>query len=199
LESVDFGVQFLRYAKCLNAECYFASVGLANAFGTNDLEMSLLSKHGSFKVAYSGLINISERTLGSIVNNESSKILNQEGIVSGEVEKLEDGRFVLKGSQNSDFGSLMKSIYFAFADDISEEKKRIFSSWAQLPANNWTQIHREEFANALMHYFLEIKEHGGDLPESLIKSTRLLKPQMLVPLRNPLTNEIRLIFKNLFC
>ena len=40
IESEEMAFQLIRYADQKNAACYFASVGIANASGTNDEEMS---------------------------------------------------------------------------------------------------------------------------------------------------------------
>lgn len=55
LESEEMASQLIRYADEKNATCYFASVGIANAGGTTDEEMSLPVKGSGFAVAFAGL------------------------------------------------------------------------------------------------------------------------------------------------
>lgn len=55
IESEEMASQLIRYADDKNATCYFASVGIANAGGTNDEEMALPVKGAGFAVAFEGL------------------------------------------------------------------------------------------------------------------------------------------------
>lgn len=55
LESEEIALSLIRYANENRASCYFASVGIANAEGENDDEMSIPRKGAGFYVAYEGL------------------------------------------------------------------------------------------------------------------------------------------------
>ena len=47
--------KLIDHALKAGAVCYFASVGIANASGTNDAEMSRVEKGAGFHVAYNGI------------------------------------------------------------------------------------------------------------------------------------------------
>ena len=55
IESDQIAFQCIEHADNVNATCYFASVGIANADGKNDAEMALPRKGSGFHVAFEGL------------------------------------------------------------------------------------------------------------------------------------------------
>lgn len=48
----------VRSAATVGASCYFASIGIANADGKSDEEMSVASKGAPFHIAFDGLIKM---------------------------------------------------------------------------------------------------------------------------------------------
>lgn len=90
------------------------------------------------------------------------------------------------------------SLCLIFAEDLDPQQKNAFSQWAHLPLDCWTQSHREVFSNTLMHFFMEIRAQGGDLPPNLMNAIKVFPPQALAPLKYPLIQEIRILFSQLF-
>jgi hypothetical protein len=55
IESEELALQLIAYAEEKSAVCYFASVGIANAEATNEVEMARPLKGVGYFVAYEGL------------------------------------------------------------------------------------------------------------------------------------------------
>ena len=55
IESDQLTLQFIEHADKNKAVCYFASVGIANSDGKNDLEMAIPVKGAGYYVSFDGL------------------------------------------------------------------------------------------------------------------------------------------------
>lgn len=206
LESLSFAIQALQRAKLKGADCFFASVGIANADGTTDLEMGIPVKGAGYYIAYDGLIKLTSQMIASddVLNlqNNSYTVFDQGGSISGKVVRHSDGRHTLMAGEKSDFNFVAMSNFLVFAnvfaDVAPQDDKKIFSKWANLPENNWLPRHTEMFALGLMHYVMELKTSGENVPLRLKGLIVYLQPQALARLPRPLTNEIRNIFLKLF-
>jgi len=198
LESISIASNVIKISMLNKATCYFASVGLASADGVTDLEMSIPIKGGGYYVAYEGLVELKYTNLISFLSTNESVTTNRDGQIAGSTRRMPDGRHTIVANENSDGSSLLMSICQIFADDLNVEQKEIFSKWAELPTNLWSQTHRDAFALALMHFFMEEKEKTENLPESLKKGLKAFPPQVLKPLKQPLTPEIKNLCASLF-
>lgn len=198
IESKELCFQLLQGAVNNSAFCFVASIGIANANGTTDLEMSTPLRGAGFYVAYDG---IEELTFEKIMSNQFTNSLstfNQGGEIAGSVTRNPDGRHTISVGKKADMSSLLMSLFFVFANDLNGYQRSIFSKWAHLPQDTWTSIHQQTFAQALLHYFMEVRVQGGKLPESVLKASHSFPPQALVDLKYPLTKEIRELFSSLF-
>jgi hypothetical protein len=150
-------------------------------------------------------IPISKRELFSYIDQipviEDSltmAMMNEKGEITGSVTMLPDGRHILQATPKSDFSSVLLSIFLVFAEHVLPQDKVTFSRWAELPANEWTQVHRETFAVALFHYFLEVKKQGGELPPELVRVAAMFSESAVPSLRKAFTSEVRNVFRRLF-
>lgn len=183
---------FLSSAIKQNAKCLFAGVGIANAKGSTDLEMSIPIRGGGFYISFSGFEGIGE------LKNVFHFAYSQNGEFAGGVEQLPDGRYITHASGERDLSSLIMQTFFVFSDQLNEGQKDIFSRWAQLPTNCWSVDHKRYFVLALLHYFMELRTSNEIIPEPLSKIIQTMPPRALPPLGNLLTNDIRRLFKGQF-
>jgi hypothetical protein len=198
LESRELGIKVIRDAQKQGAFCYFASVGIANALGTTDLEMSIPTKGAGYYIAYDGLEVLTINKVISETATTDIVTINQSGEVAGSVKRMPNGRHTIIAGEKPDISSLLMSMCFIFAEDLNIDQRLIFARWVHLPAGIWSQSHREAFSHALLHFFMEVKTQGGNLPPSLLNALKTFPPQALAPLQYPLTNEIRELFSSLF-
>jgi len=180
------------------AACYFASVGIANANGVTDLEMSIPTKGSGFYVSYDGLVELNLANIKSFLPPNESVTFNRDGQIAGSTRRLHDGRNTIVANANADVSSLLMSICQIIADDLNDEQKEVFSRWAGLPVSIWSQDHRDTFALALMHFLMEEKEIKENLPERLRTALNTFPPQALKQLKRPLSSEIRKLCASLF-
>lgn len=197
LQGRNFAMQFLKYSKQLGARSYFASISIRNVNGVTDLEKSIPIKNGRFSVEFHGLIELS-KILETNLSSETMHIYDDKGLISGTVERNANGKHSIRAKENSGFNAALMSLFIVFADDLSESEKQIFSRWADLPLNVWGEQHRQEFAFALMNFFIECKLEGRKLSPKIDKVMNLLKPQSIPPLRKPLSPQVKRIFTSLF-
>ena len=196
IEDLEVVNHVILDAKKYDASCYFASVGIANAQGITDLEMSIPTKGSKYFVSYSGL----EKLTPEIVNQQTMRIkaFNKEGMIAGGVERTREGKYILFSDDKADFSSLIMASCYIFTEGLDEYQKYVFSRWADLPLYSWTKTHRDKCALALLHYFMELKSQGGELPKELINAIGEFPVQPLPPLQKPLTDETRSLFRGLF-
>lgn len=198
IESKQLCDYLFQKAKRANASCYVARIGIANANGTTDLEMSIPTRGAGFYVAYDGLEELTQEAVNSNKFTISSSIYNKHGEITGSVTKNLNGRHTIVAEKNADMNSILMSLCLIFANDLSENQRVIFSKWAHLPHDSWSPVHQQSFAQALLHYFMEAKVHGGKLPASVLKALQSFPPQALIELKYPLTQEIRNLFSSMF-
>ncbi len=134
----------------------------------------------------------------TIYKENQAAAINESGDVGGTVDHLSDGRNIIRVGEKADFSSMLTSLFIVFSNDIKPEDKILFSSWAGLPSDAWTSLHREAFAIAMIHHCYDLKESGAIVPGALRGLLSQLPPKSLQPLERPLTNEIRRIFNGLF-
>lgn len=99
LETNEQPANILLDAQKQGILCYFASIGIANANGTSDLEMSIPTRGAGYYISYAGLEELTLNKLHSQNSSQLIKTYNQNGQVSGEVTKLTDGRQVIKAKK----------------------------------------------------------------------------------------------------
>ena len=175
-----------------NAKCIFAGVGIANAKGSTDLEMSIPVRGGGFYISFSGFDGI------NVEKNVFHFAYSQNGEFSGGVEQLPDGRYISHASGERDLSSLIMQTCFVFSDKLSDGQKELFSRWAQLPTNCWSVDHKRYFVLALLHFYMELRTSNEIIPEPLSNIVLTMPPRTLPPLGNLLTNDIRRIFFGLY-
>jgi hypothetical protein len=125
--------------------------------------------------------------------------LDLHGRPAGSVTRLNDGRHMISAGPSADSTTLLMSMFVVFADELTLEQRVAFSRWADLPSHAWAQAHREAFALAMLHYFREVAESGGNLPPEVESAAgRLLGSQHLPLLARPISREVRRIFESLF-
>jgi len=201
IENFQLGLQILDFAYSNNAVCYFASVGIANADGSTDLEMSTPTHDSDYFVAYSGIEELTPTKVRAMTRSyPSMPTYNKDGMIAGSVTKGGDGKYTITAKNGADVSALIMSLFLIIGDgrDLSNAQKIQFSLWAHLPTNEWTEIHQNVFAQALLHYFMEVKANSGVLPQKILKGLENIPPQALVELRYPLNKEIRVLFASLF-
>lgn len=198
IEDPEIANSALLRARISGADCYFASIGIANANGTTDLEMSIPVRGAGFYIAYEGLVQLTPEYINILTMSSSSKAYNQYGNIAGSVSNLPDGRRVLNIGKDGDINSIIMSSAMIMADNLTREKQVAFSRWAHLPTNIWTTEHREFFSLALMHFLMDAKVRGANLPPEIMKAIDLLHPQALPDLPYPLDKTIINLFSGLF-
>jgi len=94
------------------------------------------------------------------------------------------------------------SLCVVFANMLQEkvfsEQRNLLSKWAHLPQDSWTQTHQQEVAQALIHFFMETRTNGGNIPPNIQKALQSFPPQALPELKYPLTKEVRELFSSIF-
>lgn len=202
LENSEVGFKALQEARAQSAKCFFASIGIANSQGTTDLEMSIPIRGAGFYVAYEGIKELTPQMINLMRLEPPHKVYNQNGDIGGSVTRQPDGRHIINIGNKGDASSLMMSLGMVFASDfadgLNKKQQIIFSRWAHLSETVWTEAHKELFTIALMHYFMEVKVRGGNLPSEVVMAINSLPPRALPDLPYSLTNEIRSIFSSLF-
>ena len=201
IEGFQLGLQILDDAYGKNAACYFAGVGIANADGSTDLEMSIPLRNSGYYVAYNGIEELTPTKVRAMTGPYPSlATYNKDGMIAGSVTKGGDGRYTIKVGDGADGSVFLMSLFLMIGDgrDISNAQKMQFSLWARLPTNEWTEVHQNAFAQALLHYFMEVKVNGGALPQRVLKALESFPPQALAELRYPLTDEIRALLASFF-
>jgi hypothetical protein len=178
LESRELGIKVVRDAKKQGASCYFASVGVANALGTTDLEMSIPTKGAGYYIAYDGLEELTLKKVISETATINTVTFNQFGEIAGSVKRMSDGRHTIIAGEKPDISTLLMSTCFIFAEDLNTDERIIFAQWAHLPTDIWSQSHREAFAHALMHFFMEVKAKGGNFPTSVLTALKSFPPRL---------------------
>ena len=73
----------------------------------------------------------------------------------------------------------------------------MFSRWAGLPENEWTSVHVESFALALMHYYAVASKHSTAAPVTAGLSQHI-KLDLLPPLPKPLTENVMTHFDKMY-
>lgn len=201
IENFQLGLQILDDAYDKNAACYFASIGIANANGSTDLEMSIPIRNSGYYVAYSGIEELTPTKVRAMTSPYPSlATYNKDGMIVGSVTKGGDGRYTIKAGDEADGSVFLMSLFLIIGDgrDISSAQKMKFSLWAHLPTNEWTELHQNAFSQALLHYFMEVKVNGGALPQKVLKVLESFPPQALAELQYPLTDEIRELLASFF-
>jgi hypothetical protein len=188
--------KLIRHAQSNGARLLLASVGIANADGKTDAEMSVPVRGAGFYVSYKGLEELHPGT--TLPGPQGIVAYNRTGDSAAHVDRFSDGRHLLHVSGASDFNSAIMSIFAVCAETIAPWQREIFSSWAGLPANAWTSEHRAHFALAMMHWAHQMKEKGSRLPQPLLEGFDDIDAHSLPPLRYELTQEIVRIFESLF-
>ncbi len=96
IESFELGLQILEYAHSKDAVCFFASVGIANAFGSTDLEMSIANRGASYLVSYSGIEPLTPvKVRMTTSSNSTLATYDRGGQIAGSVRKEADGRYTI--------------------------------------------------------------------------------------------------------
>jgi len=194
----QYTINFIKYANSINCKCYFAAVSVENALGTTDVEKGILLKHGKF---YVDCDHLQEMIIPNKKDHNRSQNMygyNTEGDISVKVSQLDDGRHNFSVRNDSDFNSLIMSLFIVFADDLQTSDQLFFSEWAGLPKEYWGAVHKEKFAIASMHYLLELKNSDVKILPQLRNTIDLLSPQALPNLPKPLTDKIKNIMRLLF-
>lgn len=198
LESPDFKSQFIEYSTSRGYLAYFASVGICNADGTNDLEMSIPIRGAGYYISYEGLVKLSTTSVNSETESPPIHLFDKDGNIAGGVSRDENGRNTINANGKFDSSSMLMSLCLTSVNDLTDSEKIIFSKWAGLPTNSWTDTHRKESSLALMHFFMEAKTNPQYTSPKLYSILRVLPAQTLAPLKQPLTNEIRKLLAGLF-
>ena len=201
IESLNLGLQALDDANSKNAQCFFASVGIANANGSTDLEMSIPTRGAGYYVAYNGIEELTPVKVRDMTGaNAPLPTYDRDGTIVGSVRRGADDRYTILANDGADVSAMLMSICLIFAGerDVSEDQRLRFSLWGHLPTDAWTETHQQAFALALIHYFMEVRTRGGTLPPGVLKAPQVFPPQALQNLRHPLTDEIRSIFESMF-
>ena len=198
IENVRLGIQLIRESQRIHAHCCFASIGIANSDGTTDLERGIAVRGAGYYVAYNGIEKLGFDNLSANSANFESATFNKNGEIAGSVIKNADGRHTITANDNADTSAMLMSICLIFANDLDNSQRISFSKWVGLPIGNWTQTHQQLCAQALLHYFMEAKVSGGNLPPSVLRALQSFSPQVLPQLKYPLTDEIRTLFSSLF-
>jgi hypothetical protein len=196
IEDTEVVSQVTRNAKRYDAGCYFASVGIANSLGSTDMEMSIPTRGAGYYVAYEGLEKLSKVTKSSKFGRVSA--FNKDGMIAGGVKRTKEGKHILISDKKADISSLTMSLFYVFAGDLTERQRKVFSSWANLPLDMWSERHREKFSIAGMHYLLDLKSNSIEIPSVFSGLIKSLPAQPLPPLPKPLNQEIHAVFKELF-
>ncbi len=188
--------RLIAHARSSGAKLLLASVGIANADGKTDAEMSVPVRGGGFYVSYAGLQEL--RPGATLPDLQELVAYSKSGESAAQVERLPDGRHLFKVSAAADFNSGMMSLFLVFAEDISPSQRERFSSWAGLPVNAWTSTHRAQFALAMMHWALQATRKSSRVPPAVLKGLGGVDARSLPPLRRELSQEIVHIFESLF-
>lgn len=130
-----------------------------------------------------------------ITGEETSRLVNKEGLMTGGVTKFKDGKHLFHATDNADVQTMVISTFIMFASDISKPDQIIFSRWAGMSEEEWTQDHRETFALVLYHYLQEESGKEKDLPPEVRNAANLLLEKGAVP---PVTKELSTTVKNIF-
>jgi hypothetical protein len=138
------------------------------------------------------------RLLEPIQDECQTKSLNKDGKIAGSVIRHSDGRNTIIANDKFDFTALILSTFIVFSDHITQDEKKSFSEWAGLSSDEWTTLHREKFAHAMMHHFYDLKESGAIVPDAIKGVIQQLSQNALPPLDRSLTNEVRKIFNGQF-
>ena len=125
---------------------------------------------------------------------------NKYGSESGKVISEDNGRHIIQADDNADFISSLMSMMIIFSNDISEADKKVFSTWAELPIDIWSNKHQELFAHTLLYYFHQLKNSDkiNQLSSSISGAIKQLPPEFNPKIHKQMTNEIIKIFNNLF-
>jgi hypothetical protein len=184
------------------AICYFASVGIANTYGSSDLDKSIALKGSKYHVSFDGLVHLVKKPKKE---EKLNYVYNQSGEISGKVKQGIDGRHTLIFNNNTDISSVTMSNFLVFANifwDVGRaEDKRKFFIWSRLPSGQWSQAHQELFALAMMHFIMEIKSKDmiskDESSQKVISAIKSFPPQALAPLPHPLSDDMRSIFADM--
>lgn len=202
IESKELGFRLLQEANNKNAQCYFASVGIANADGTTDLEMATPIRGAGYYISYNGVEKLIPEKIISTTNTVNSALYDKNGEIAGAVLRQPDGRHKIIAGDKADGSAALMSLCIVFANVLQEknfgEQRILFSKWAHLPHDSWTQTHQQVAAQALMHFFMEARTGNGNLPPNIQKALLSFSPQVLPELKYPLTKEIRDLFSSIF-
>ncbi len=201
IEDFQLGLKILDDAYEKNAGCYFAGISISNAYGATDLEKSIPIRNSRYFVKYNGIEELTPTKVRAMTGRYPSlATYNKDGMIAGSVNLGGDGRYTLVAGDGADASALLMSIGLIIGDgrDINATQKLAFSSWAHLPTNEWSEIHQRTFAQALLHYFMEVRANGGALPQKLVDGLQHFPPQALAELRYPLTDEMRELFASFF-
>lgn len=202
IESKELGFQLLQEANNKNAQCYFASIGIANADGTTDLEMATLIRGAGYYISYSGIEKLIPEKIIATTSTANSALYDKNGEIAGSVLRQPDGRHKIIAGDKADGSAALMSLCVVFANMLQEkafnEQRILFSKWAHLPQDSWTQTHQQAVTQALMHFFMEARTSGGNLPPNIQKALQSFPPQALPELKYPLTKEIRDLFSSIF-
>jgi hypothetical protein len=196
LENRETALKNIQDAQKQGAMCFFASVSITSGLGATDLGNSRATKGTGFTITYDEL---EERMINQVVA-EDARIepnpanANPPGATTGTATRVPDHGATIFASDKSENGTILKSMCNIFAENMDAEQRLTFSRWAHLPTSNWSESHREAFAQALIHFFVEIEGKGGHLPASVSNALESFPPQDLAPLQYPLTFEVREIF-----
>jgi hypothetical protein len=116
---------------------------------------------------------------------------------SAAVSRDQQGKHLLHVSPDTDFVSVMLSLSSVFANELSSDKKRLFSKWARLPRLRWDERHVKHFATAYVNYLYDLKSRMPAIPENIKKIVAPLPEPNPLPRTDQPTAQIRRLFDSM--
>jgi len=93
---------------------------------------------------------------------------------------------------------LLSLLAYTFIDDLLQDDRRVFSRWAGLPQNSWTNTHRDYCALSFLHWLRDARALRRRLPASVKKYSKGTDFRGLPNLKCSLDHEVTRIFDRMF-
>lgn len=131
-------------------------------------------------------------------SSENLFFLNASGDLGGYVSRDSSGWGKICLGPDAGLVGLLWSMAIAASSALPDEMKKIISRWAELPDSEWSRLHQEVYALAMMHFYKEIDEKDSSMPPELRGIAKEFSHASLPRLKKPLSYEVKNMFRKHF-
>ena len=117
----------------------------------------------------------------------------------GRVEFSTDGRATLIAEQSSTFVTGILEMAVVFAKDLTDEDRRVFCQWNELPPDDWGEEHYSSFSIAFLSWVAGLTDMERKAHPALTGAADLIAKEPQKPtLEKRLSPAVRQMFGRLF-